>query len=153
MGTGMLHVTCDRRGDVTVVELIGRLGVSAGDPELVALRSTIAALAAEGRVLVVLRLAQLESIDARGVGELAQTYKTLRAAGGGLMLVGARRAVKKLLTVARLDTILPMCDSNVDTTRWLRTDPVVSASRPPRQIHPNRKDACSRPGHDAREAR
>ena len=117
-----MEIRCRRKREVTILDLAGRLMVSPGDTELLALRSTIAELVAEGRVWVSVCLTGLASIDARGLGELVFTLMTLRARGGDLMLVAPTAAVRKMLAVTRLDTIFPLSDSELEATRRLRRD-------------------------------
>lgn len=105
---------CRRVGEATILDLIGRCIVSPGETELAGFRTTIGQLLAERRVHVVLNLAGLQRIDARGLGELVATHRTLAAAGGRLTLVAPRSRVRKLLAVTRLDTVLRICGSERD---------------------------------------
>ena len=115
MDTGSnVNIACRQRGRVTIVDLSGRLIVSANEEEIAPLRSTIQTLIADGRTTVALNMAELETIDARGLGELVYSLTSLRQFGGGLTLVAPRRKVRKLLAVTRLDGVLPVCDSEVD---------------------------------------
>jgi anti-anti-sigma factor len=115
-----MNISCRCKGEVTILDLAGRLSVSPGETELHALRSTIAELIAERRVWVALRLTDLTSIDARGLGEFVFTLTTLRERGGELMLIAPTVAVKKMLAVTRLDTVFPLYDSELEATRRIR---------------------------------
>lgn len=112
-----MEIACRRKGEFTTIDLIGRLAVSPGETELLALRSTITRLVAEKRIFVALQLAGLASTDARGLGELVLIYQTLHAAGGELMLVAVPAAVRRMLAVTRLDTVLQLYDSEFDAMR------------------------------------
>ena len=119
-GETVMEIRCRRKREVTILDLAGRLMVSPGDTELLALRSTIAELIAEGHVWVSLCLTGLASIDARGLGELVFTLMTLRARGGDLMLIAPTGAVRKMLAVTRLDTVFSLSDSELEAMRRLR---------------------------------
>jgi anti-anti-sigma factor len=115
-----MEITSRIKEGVAVLDLNGRFVVSSGETEVLGLRCAIAALVAEGRVFVALHLAGLASIDARGLGELVMMHTTLRALGGELLLVGATAGVRRMLSVTRLDTVLPLCDSEAEATRSIR---------------------------------
>lgn len=102
------------KGQLSILDLTGSFEVSAGEWEVVALRSAIAELVAEGRLFVALYLSGLASIDARGLGELVLAHKTLRAIGGALMLVAPGGRVRTMLSVTRLDTVLRLCESEIE---------------------------------------
>jgi anti-anti-sigma factor len=112
-----LEITCRRLGLLTILDLRGQCAVSPDEAETTALRSTIRRLVAEGWVHVVANLAALKSVDARGLGELVLTHQTLEAAGGELTLVAPNAAIRKMLAVTRLDTILRLCDSESEMVR------------------------------------
>jgi anti-sigma B factor antagonist len=98
-------------GDVTVLDLAGRLVVSSSETEIVPLRAAVTDLMAEGRVKIALGLRRLTSIDARGLGELVLILQRLRRSGGRLVLVAPTPCVRKLLSVTRLDTVFELCSS------------------------------------------
>ena len=115
-----VDVTCRFAEDVAVLDLAGPFVVSEGETEVVGLRSALAALMAEGSVLVALNLASLTFVDARGLGELVSSVATLRRSGGELVLVAPTPRVKRILSVTRLDGVLQACDSESDAILQLR---------------------------------
>ena len=112
-----MEITCRRLGRLTILDLRGQCAVSPDEAETTALRSTIRRLVAEGWVHVVANLAALKSVDARGLGELVLTHQTLEAAGGELTLVAPNAAIRKMLSVTRLDTVLRLCDCESEVVR------------------------------------
>lgn len=98
-------------GDVTVLDLTGRLTVSPSDTEVAPLRAAIGELTTEGGADVALNLAGLTYLDARGLGELVHALKMVRAAGGQLMLLKPSPRVARLLSVTRLDTVFECCET------------------------------------------
>ena len=114
-----MDITCRFIGDSAVLDLTGRFVVSAGEAETLPFRSAVGRLITEGRIHVALNLAGLESIDARGLGELVSTLTTLRRCGGEMTLIAPRAVVRKMLSVTRLDTVFHFCDSELEATRRL----------------------------------
>ena len=84
------------------------------DPHRTLLRSEVSRLVSEGRVSVFVHLSRMTDIDAHGLGELASTSAMLRRSGGQMALIAPRRLVRHLLTLTRLDTLLPIYDSEYE---------------------------------------
>ena len=114
-----MDITCRFAGDIAILDLTGRLVVSAGEAELLPFRSAVGRLITEGRTHLALNLAGLQSIDARGLGELVSTLKTLRSCGGELTLIAPTAAVRKMLSVTWLDRVFHSCDSELEAPRRL----------------------------------
>ena len=68
-----------RVGDVTILELEGRLVLDEGD---IALRDYVNRLVAEGRVKIVLDLRNVTRLDSAGIGMLVSKYLSTRKGGG-----------------------------------------------------------------------
>jgi anti-anti-sigma factor len=96
-----------------ILDLAGRFIVCA-DPEGIALRKPVATLISEGRVNVLVHLADVTDIDAHGLGELAWGVTMLRRSGGQMALIAPSLWVRRLLALTRLDTILSIYDSERD---------------------------------------
>jgi anti-sigma B factor antagonist len=106
-----VQLRCRRDGSGVVLDLTGHCSVGPGEEELLEFRSTIERLIREGQTQVAVDLRALQSLDARGLGELVIAWRLLRAAGGSLLLRNPNQHVKKLLAVTRLDTVLPVYDA------------------------------------------
>ena len=98
---------------VPILDLAGRF-VAWTDPERTSLRTPVARLVSERRINVLVHLARVTDIDAHGLGELAWGGTVLRRSGGQLSLIAPCRRVRRLLAITRLDTILPIFDSESD---------------------------------------
>ena len=109
-------------GAVTVLDLTGRLVVSADEREIAPLRNAIRALIKAGHLDIVVNLSGLTYIDARGLGELAMAMKTVDLAGGRLTLAAASPRVARILAVTRLDRAFEWCDKDVETLPGTRLD-------------------------------
>ena len=99
--------------DIPVLDLAGRFIVCA-DPERTALRKPVAMLVSEGRVNVLLHFGRVTDIDAHGLGELAWGVTMLRRSGGQMALIAPNLWVRRLLALTRLDTILPIYNTEAD---------------------------------------
>ena len=86
----------DRR--VAVLDLSGRLDVESANT----LRESVAAVLATGARQVVLNLIGVTDLDAAGLGELAHSLNSVRAAGGELRLVVRSPSVQELLARTHL---------------------------------------------------
>src|SRR5262249_18488542 len=115
-----MDLTCRFLGEDAILDLTGRLMVSAGEMEILPFRSVVQRLIAEGHVLLVLNVARLMSIDARGLGELVTTAATLRGRCGDLMLVTPSARLTKMLSVTRLADLIHSCDSESEAILHLR---------------------------------
>ena len=69
-------------------------------------------LAAEGKTLVILDLADLEQMDAMGLGEIAGAYRRARARGADLKLLSPSPRVGRLLSVTKLRTIIDVWEGS-----------------------------------------
>jgi anti-anti-sigma factor len=112
-----VDINCRRETSLAVVDLSGRWSISAGEIELVELQALVAQLIGAGWVHVTFNLRGLETLDARGLGEIAQTHKNLRSAGGELTLVAPNRFVRKMLAVTRLDSVIAVHDAECEAPR------------------------------------
>lgn len=111
-----MEISCRRLENLTILDMQGRWAIGLLEAEVVLLRSLVARLIAEGRVHIAVNLAALTSLDARGLGELVFTHKTLGAVGGSLALVAPNAAVRRMLAVTRLDKVLRLFASETDVT-------------------------------------
>jgi anti-anti-sigma factor len=109
-----MDITCRREGSRATVDLSGRWSISAGEIEVLELHALVARLIAAGWVHVTFNLRELETLDARGLGEIAQSYKNLRGAGGELTLAAPNRLVMNMLAVTRLDSVIAVCDTECE---------------------------------------
>jgi anti-anti-sigma factor len=112
-----MDISCRREGSRATVDLSGRWSISAGEIEVLELQALVARLIAAGWVHVTFNLRGLETLDARGLGEIAQTYKNLRSAGGELTLVAPNRFVRNMLAVTRLNSVIAVCDAECEAPR------------------------------------
>ncbi len=97
-----MKVNVRSEGDVSVVDLSGKITIGEGD---VVLRETVETLLKEGRSKIVLNLARISYMDSAGIGELVACYKRSREKGGQLKLLNPSGKVYDLLQLTKLEEI------------------------------------------------
>ena len=102
-----LHATHRDAGQVTVVDLSGRIVLGDGSALL---RKTIRGLLEDQRKLILLNLADVDYIDSSGIGELVSAFTTVRNQGGELKLLKLTKKVHDLLQITKLYTVFDVKD-------------------------------------------
>ena len=97
-----MQTTIRRVGEVTVIDVTGRITLGEGN---VMLREIVRDLADKGGKKVVLNLGKVEYVDSSGLGELVKTHTTLRNQGGQLKLANLNKRVHDLLQMTRLSAV------------------------------------------------
>jgi anti-sigma B factor antagonist len=95
-------------GDVTVLELQGKLALGDGVEQL---RSTVNGLVAQGRTRIILHLEGVPFVDSAGLGEIVRAHTTAKRTSGALKLVRPTQRIIDLLTITKVRNILDTHDS------------------------------------------
>jgi len=95
-------------GDVTIIDLSGKMTLGEGD-EL--LRDKVNSLIAQAQKKLVLNLAEVPYIDSAGLGEIVRTYTTVSRQGGVLKLLALTKRIQDLLAITKLLTIFETFDT------------------------------------------
>jgi anti-sigma B factor antagonist len=106
-----MRVTTRTRGDVTIVDLNGKITIGSGD---IALRNAMHQAIESGAKKVLINLHEVTTIDSSGVGELVSAYTTATNRGIRLKLVNLPDKVADILTVTQLITVFDVYDSEDD---------------------------------------
>ena len=106
-----MRVTTRTKGDVTIVDLNGKITIGAGD---IALRNAVHQAIESGASKVLINLHEVTTIDSSGVGELVSAYTTATNRGIRLKLVNLPDKVADILTVTQLITVFDVYDSEGD---------------------------------------
>jgi len=106
-----LYIGERRVGDVTVLDLKGRVRVMGGT---VALHRSIRCLVEEGKTQILLNLAQVTHIDSSGLGELLASRVTVRNKGGEMKLSHLTEGLTEVMTAAKLLTVFDVYDNEED---------------------------------------
>ena len=101
-------------GDVTVLDLKGRVTLGEGD-EL--LKDKVNSLVNQGHKKIVLNLADVPYIDSAGLGEVVRTYTTVSRQGGSLKLLNLTKRITDLLSITKLLTVFETFESENDAVR------------------------------------
>lgn len=101
-------------GDVTVLDLKGRVTLGEGD-EL--LKDKVNSLINQGRRKLVLNLAEVPYIDSAGLGEIVRTYTTVSRQGGSLKLLSLTKRITDLLSITKLLTVFETFESEDDAVK------------------------------------
>jgi anti-sigma B factor antagonist len=97
-----------RIGDVTILDLRGRLVFDEGDASIV---ERIDLLIGEGRTRIILNLQGVSYIDSAGVGALVAKYISLRKRGGDLKLLHLTERVRRVIAISHLLAVFENFDS------------------------------------------
>ncbi|HYU32765.1 MAG TPA: anti-sigma factor antagonist [Thermoanaerobaculia bacterium] len=104
----LMRVTTRTRGDVTIIDLNGKITIGSGD---IALRNAVHQAVESGATKVLINLHEVTTIDSSGVGELVSAYTTATNRGVRLKLVNLPDKVADILTVTQLITVFDVYDS------------------------------------------
>jgi anti-anti-sigma factor len=106
-----MTLTERRLGDVTVLDLKGRLVLDEGDTVL---RECLNRLIQEGRLKIVLNLGDVSYIDSCGIGVLIAKFVSFRRKGGDVRLLHVTSRSLHLLEISKLVDVFRMFDSEAD---------------------------------------
>lgn len=106
-----LYISERRSGDVTILDLKGRLRVGGN---AVALHRSLRSLVLEKKLLILLDLAGVEFIDSCGLGELVASQISVEKKGGQLKLVGLSATMRELFAATRLASVFSIVDSEAE---------------------------------------
>ncbi|HJU61786.1 MAG TPA: STAS domain-containing protein [Candidatus Binatia bacterium] len=106
-----LYINERRVGDVTVLDLKGRVRIGGGT---LALHKAIHCLVDEGKTQILLNLASVTHIDSSGLGELISSHITLSNKGGEIKLAHLTERLRDLMTITKLLTVFDVYDNEPD---------------------------------------
>lgn len=101
-------------GDVTLLDLKGKLTLGEGDEIL---KDKINSLVLQGRLKIVLNLADVPYVDSAGLGEVVRTFTTISRQGGSLKLLNLTKRITDLLAITKLLTVFETYDNEADAVR------------------------------------
>ncbi len=92
-------------GDVTVVDIRGRITLGEGSTQL---RDGIRDLLSQGQKKILLNLGDVAYIDSSGIQEMVSAFTSVTNQGGQLKLLKLTGSVRDNLFIAKLDTVFEM---------------------------------------------
>jgi anti-sigma B factor antagonist len=121
-----LYINERRIGNVTVLDLKGRVRIGG---TTVALHRTIRTLIQEGKLLILLNLAEVSHVDSCGLGELIASHVSLRNKGGEIRLLRLTESLRELMSVTKLLEVFDVYESESEAVVSFGSD---VAERKPR---------------------
>jgi anti-sigma B factor antagonist len=94
-------------GDVTVLDLSGRITIGEGSVQL---RETVRRLLDSGKKKILLNLGEVSYVDSSGIGELVSCYTATSNQGGQLKLLKLTKKIRDLLSITKLLTVFDTYD-------------------------------------------
>jgi len=101
-------------GDVTVIDLEGRVSLEDGADQL---RDTTLRLIRDGRVKIVINLQKVPYIDSTALGEIIRTFTSTTRKGGSLKLLHVSAHVHQLLVITRLLSVFDVFDTEAEAVK------------------------------------
>jgi anti-sigma B factor antagonist len=90
-------------GSVTILDLNGNLTIGSSEESL---RETVKNLIGERRVLVLLNLSDVPTIDSSGIGAMIKSFTSVKEANGKLKVMKPSRMARQLLSITGLLSVL-----------------------------------------------
>ena len=109
-----MQITEHHIGSLTILDVDGRMTRNDGYGSI---KQHVSTLLADGHRQVLLNLKDVAYMDSTSVGELVSAFITVRNNDGILKLVGPTPRISELLSVAKLDTVFEVYDSETDAVR------------------------------------
>jgi anti-sigma B factor antagonist len=107
-----MHITERTVGDVMVVDVAGRVTLGEGGDTV--LKDKLRSLVQQGRLKLLLNLADVAYVDSAGLGAIVQSYTTVTNQGGSLKLLNLTKRIKDLLTITKLITVFDTYDNEAE---------------------------------------
>lgn len=112
-----LRIEIDRREDVAVVKVVGRV-IRENQAQL---REALEQLVDQGTSKIAVDLEKVDYMDSAGLGCCSYIHRLLQEKVSGSMAVfGASSNLEKTWTLIRLDLVIPIFASEHEAVVWLR---------------------------------
>jgi anti-sigma B factor antagonist len=102
-----MKITERKSGDVTILDVEGKILLGEGDVQL---RHKVVELIERKESKLILNLANVPYMDSGGLGEIVRSYTTATREGGTLKLLYATKRISDLLTITKLITVFEIFD-------------------------------------------
>jgi len=120
-----MQTTTRTVGDVTIVDISGRIVLG---PESAELRSLVNDLLAKGNKKILLNLAQVNYIDSSGLGHLVSAFTTVRKNDGELKLLKLTNKVHDLMQITKLYTVFDIKDDEAAALKSFDASAAIAAN-------------------------
>ena len=109
-----VKLTTRQVGDVTVVDVAGRITLGEGSATL---RDAMRGMVSKNQKKILLNLGEVSYIDSSGIGELVSGFTTVTNSGGNLKLLNLNKRVKDLLQITKLYTVFDVHEDEAGAIR------------------------------------
>lgn len=109
-----MKITTRKSGDVTILDLTGKLTIGYGDAVL---RGELQDALEGGAKNILLNLGGVATIDSSGIGELVSSYTRVTNRGGALKLLNTPPKVRDILHITQLITIFETYDDEAEAVK------------------------------------
>ena len=109
-----VKLTTRQVGDVTVVDVAGRITLGEGSATL---RDAMRDMVSKNQKKILLNLGEVSYIDSSGIGELVSGFTTVTNSGGALNLLNLNKRVKDLLQITKLYTVFDVHEDEAGAIR------------------------------------
>ena len=109
-----VKLTTRQVGDVTVVDVAGRITLGEGSATL---RDAMREMVNQNQKKILLNLGEVSYIDSSGIGELVSGFTTVTNSGGALKLLNLNKRVKDLLQITKLYTVFDVHEDEAGAIR------------------------------------
>jgi anti-sigma B factor antagonist len=123
MRASMVNISLRTIGNVTVLDLEGRMTVERESPDKV-LSGVVRGLLEQGRNQVVLNLARVTHLDTLGLSEIVEAYLVTSRRGGALKLEHLSAHIQTLLRTTRLSAVLQAFESEAEAVTSCAKEPL-----------------------------
>jgi len=106
-----LYINERRIGEVTVLDLKGRVRIAGGTT---ALHKSIRCLVQEGKTRILLNLSEVTHIDSSGLGELIASRVTVSNKGGEMKLSHLTEQMREIITMTNLSSVFDIYNNEQD---------------------------------------
>jgi anti-sigma B factor antagonist len=103
-----MHIEQRSVGDVTIIDLRGKLAAPEGD-EL--LRDKVRSLVQQDVKKIIINLADVPYVDSSGLGGMVGTLTTVTKQGGKLKLLNVTKRINDLLVITKLIQVFEVYDN------------------------------------------
>ena len=109
-----VKLTTRQVGDVTVVDVAGRITLGEGSATL---RDAMRDMVSKNQKKILLNLGEVSYIDSSGIGELVSGFTTVTNSGGNLKLLNLNKRLKDLLQITKLYTVFDVHEDEAGAIR------------------------------------
>ena len=109
-----MQITERTVGDVTVLDLKGKITLGEGDEQL---KDKVNSLVNQGIRKMLLNLADVPYLDSAGLGEVVRAYTTVSRQGGSLKLLNLTKRITDLLSITKLLTVFETYESENEAVK------------------------------------